>query len=319
MSTKPLTNDKIEEKIIFALSDAYREGETSGKLAEHIRLDTGGELKRYYDMLKPLRKREVIKGLKKGRYLVNVLPENEELARKKWKIEKPPYQEPQLDFRPDIKAWYEQFSYWDEFLTPWLHSKEVILFDGHLPVEHEPTYPYFKKYVERRLEKLEETPSLCLKPFDEQSKLKKMMERFNDLRDTILDEFKAIMDRKMSSIESKLPNFDENFKHQLLQLIFMRKTYEFLNQQNFDKLFAVVIGTPKNKYFLRMTGNKNFILHQVYKSKDIEEVLDLLSGEIDKSRIITRESMVELWTMISESQQMCGRIMRTLKLLCRIK
>jgi len=338
MSTKSLTNAKIEEKIIFALSDAYPEGETSRELAKHIGLKTGGELKRYYDMLKPLRKREVIKGLKKGRDLINFLPGNEELARKKWKIEKPHYQELQLDFRPDIIAWHDQLSYWDEFFTPWIHSKK-IMFDGRLPVENEPTYPYFKKYVESKLEKIEKTPDLSLNPFDEQDKLKKMMKKFNEIRDKILDEFKSAMENRMQDIKSILPDFEikaamenrmqdkkiilpdfnENSKQQLLKIVFMRITYKFLNQQNFGKKLSIVIGPDKNKKPFSMTKNKNLFLGNMYEDKDIKDIINLLSEEIKKSNIITRESIAELWTMVSESQMICTRIIRVLKVLQRIK
>lgn len=338
MSTKSLSNDDIKKKTVFALSDAYPDGETIGKLVKHMRLK-GGEATRFHCKIHPeLEKDGVVKIVQKGNEKYIFLPENEKLARKKWGLERPFYGYPDLDFRQDIREWYDQLSYWDEFFTPWLHSKKAIVLDGCLRMELSLSCLRFKKYVKDVLKK---NPDFCsIDPFDEQIKLKKMVEPFNELRNKLLDEFETIMDNKIPNMESRLPNFNENSKHQLLQLIFMRKTNEFLNRQKFNKAFSIVIKTPKNKDILYMVRNKKFIPlfkdkpkdvkeymvgHKrfapsfVYKPKDIKDVFNLLSDEIDKSQIITEKLMVELWTMISESQQICGRIMRVLKLFYRIK
>jgi len=341
MIIKTLSNEDIKKKTVFALSDAYRAGETIGKLVTHMRLK-GGEARRFHSEIHPeLEKDGIVKIVQKGNEKYIFLPENEKLARKKFGIGVSFYGYPDLDFKSDINEWHSQLQYWDEFFTPWIHfkkRKKAELVDSYLRLELSLSYQHFRKYVKDALEK---NPNFCqVDPFEEQIKLKKMIEPFNELRNKLLDEFETIMDSKMLIIESKLPDFDKNFKHQLLQLIFMRKTSEFLEQQNFNEPFLVVIKTPKNKNILYMVknkklaplfkdkpkdvkeymiGHKEFTPSFVYKPKDIKDVFNLLSDEIDKSPIITKELMVKLWTMISESQQICGRIMRALKLFYRIK
>ena len=68
-----------------------------------------------------------------------------------------------------------------------------------------------------------------------------------------------------------------------------------------------------------MTKNKIPDFPHTNKSEDIIEILDLLSEEIAKSQIITRRSMVELWTIVAESQFINTHIIRALKVLIRLK
>jgi len=211
-------------------------------------------------------------------------------------------QSPRFDFRPDIREWYEQLSYWDEFFTPWVPSKQIV-FDGRLRIENEPTYPIFKKYVENMLNKIEKTSDIC-NPFDEHNKLKIRIKTFNELRDKILDEFKLIIKRRKTEIKSKLSSYNDKTEQSLLQLLYMRKTFEFLKRRNFNKKFSISIENN---------------LDNKIDDKHIISILKLLSNDVNKSKVITEKTMIELWTMISEAQLTCNRIMRMLKILKQIK
>jgi len=231
-------------------------------------------------------------------------------------------QEIRIDFKPDIENWLDQnFSYWNKFFSPWFRSDEV--FDGNLPIENRPSFPFFKKYVKDILVK---KPGFCQDPFIENEKLKNMATRFNKSRDNLLNEFKSIINKKYSFIKKKIPNFDKNIEQKLLEIIVWKTSVRYLQKENFHKSFVIGLDEP-NPFIPEVKYDEDTKIETIYLSELSEEInsekqkeiLNSILHDVDMSRIITRKKIVELWTMISEAQTKMSKIERSLELLNRLE
>ena len=230
-------------------------------------------------------------------YTLLFLPEHEQRADERYNRDSlerrwfPPHQKQglQFDFKSDIKAWLDQVHIWGGFFTPWAHPK-MSLFDGKLPIEYEPTYPFFKEYVKNLVEN---NPDVCSNPFVEQDKLKCMMKKFSDIRDNIIDEINII-------IEKQKPSMRQGVKQSLGEIILIRITKELLS----EKELAI---------------SPCWIMMHNPSSNIDEDIIKNLLTKLRKSKIITKKSIADLWSMISESQQICNTIIRSLKVLQQVK
>jgi len=206
-------------------------------------------------------------------------------------------QELRLDFKPIIIAWKTQLTYWKDFFTPWVHSNELKfpLWDGYhyyLPVENEPTYPHLKKYMKELIEK---NPDLCINPFDEQDRLKKMLMQYDAIRDSIAQEMEQILNKKRLGLEKEK-------KRDLLSILFARMTNEIPLQEESPDLVFLSAAAPDYSDF-------------AVDDKTFEDIVK----EVKKSSVITPESFTKLYQMLSAGQQMVINIDRALEILLQIK
>lgn len=86
MSRKIFIDDEIEKKILYALSDPYKNGIITKKLWKKIGSKSSTDQRKSYTVLKRLKKDKKVVVLRVGRNVVNYLPENEELVKGKWGV-----------------------------------------------------------------------------------------------------------------------------------------------------------------------------------------------------------------------------------------
>jgi len=282
---KTLEIKDIDKEIIKTLE---MRGRTHSKDLEDLVIEgTGIASSTYYHKLKQLWKTDMIKrdppDWENKINVVYYLEGQEKIQDETRKL--------QLDFKPNIKAWLDQLYIWDDFFTPWVHSKKSLFgFDGVLRVEYEPTYPHFREYVKNLIE---DKPELCPNPFSEQNKLKEMMKKFNDKRDPIIEEIE-------SAIRKQNPNIKQKTKESLMEIVLIRISKELIPDDEFTHL----------QCWISMHNPPSDINEEI-----IRDVLAIVLS----SKSVTKKSVTALWSMISESEQILNNIIRSLKVLQQIK
>jgi len=209
----------------------------------------------------------------------------------------PREQKLRLDFKPVIMTWKKQLTDWNSFFIPWVPSDELKfpLWDGYhyyLPVENESTYPHLKKYVKELIEK---NPELCINPFDEQDKLKKLLIEYDTIRDNIAQEMERILNKKKLGLKREK-------KRELLSILFARMTKEIPLQKEQPDLVFLSSAAPDCSDF-------------AVDDKTFEDIVK----DVKKSSIITSESFTRLYQMFSAGQQRIINIDRALEIILHIK
>lgn len=189
---KQPNNEDIQNRILFALTDPYKKGIVTQELRRKISITdenvTG--TRHFFQAIKFLRKKQHINHFKKGRNVINFLPQNRSLAEKKYKMEKQIYLESKrkirLDFTKIIDDWIKQLPC-DISICNGIRQKSGIRCKNALSlnVKINSLFPDFKEYVN---ELLKDHQDFCKNPFLETERFDKEAPLFIKKREKLIKE-----------------------------------------------------------------------------------------------------------------------------------